>query len=727
MNKIKNTTKKTNLNSFFCVFVFISLVLFTPQISFAWQETLNEILWLFVTTTFGNLALFSGYILDYTITNFVVGFGYYFTNNGIGFAVEETWKQVRDIFNLTFIFGLVYIGFKMILDSSDNGAKKGLGLLIMAALLVNFSLFFTKSVIDFSHITAKVFVEHAKQPGENGTVTYNIAEKLMSKLNAQNINKIGEPEDMSKVSLAYIFGAMYLYIITAFVFAAGAILLFIRFVALVIYMILSPVMFIGWVLPNFSSLSKKYMDGFLKQALFAPAYFAMVYFSFRIIDELKEGLGQQTASLGDAFSGLDYTNSVSSIGGTLMFFFLACGFMIGSLIVAKQMGAVGASKAISIGKMGSSAIRKRTQQTAGSVAFGGTARILQNTAGRAGSSIANSDKMKRWAAKSQIASGLRKTASYAGDASFDARRVAGLGKATGIGDGKKGGWDSRIKESNKADKKFADDFGTIEVKKDLDGRYLDAEQQSLIEQGVIKQGQDENSYLYQRIQVAQKAEDAERLTREAKQAREAKIAADKEVHDKAIAEAENRLKNTADPDIRLEIEQEIAKEKDAKIRIDTEAKNEMKVLEEQEAAAQKATSKAKESLRKAERDAIASEESKLIYANQIAFMERRQKEVGRLNGLWSKLGLVGGGAVGATTIGAVGALPAAAVGFLSANTYSAQYQASYNNLVKEFGTDGRKAKKAKEKKDSLSILQEQLNDHEKDSGSQKTGKDETDK
>ena len=86
-----------------------------------------------------------GYLFDFAIEHFIIGFGEKYLNSNLGDTIEALWSTVRDIFNLTFIFGLVYIGFKMILDSSDSSARRMLVYLIGAALLVNFSLFIIDS------------------------------------------------------------------------------------------------------------------------------------------------------------------------------------------------------------------------------------------------------------------------------------------------------------------------------------------------------------------------------------------------------------------------------------------------------------------------------------------------------------------------------------------------------------------------------------------------------
>jgi len=375
MNIRKFLTKnKHSVPKLFLV-IGLFLTLFVPEVSFATgpiatvaENAVLGFLWKYVNAVFGTLLWMSGALLDYTITHFVVGFGYTYTAQGIGFAIDTLWSKIRDFFNLIFIFGLVYIGFRMILNSSDSSAKKALGTLIIAALLINFSLFITKTVIDFSNIAAKQFVEQYEIP--NDPNKYSISNTLMKSLGVQTI--FNTQFDGKVHNFSYIFGTMFVYVISAFVFMAGGILLLIRFISLNFYMLLSPVMFIGMIFPGFDSVSKKYWKGFLGQAFFAPAYFLMIYFSMEIIKILSVPITGNRKNLAGVFQGADATQTFRDFEGSFIFFIVACGFMIASLVVAKSMGAVGAEKAVALGNSTARKVR-------GSV----TSAIGRHTVGRA--------------------------------------------------------------------------------------------------------------------------------------------------------------------------------------------------------------------------------------------------------------------------------------------------------------------------------------------------------
>lgn len=79
----------------------------------------------------------------------------------MGFAVEG-WKLIRDISNIFFIIILVWTGFATVFDIGSISMKKVVPTLIINALIINFSLFATRVVIDISNISARVFYNTMK-------------------------------------------------------------------------------------------------------------------------------------------------------------------------------------------------------------------------------------------------------------------------------------------------------------------------------------------------------------------------------------------------------------------------------------------------------------------------------------------------------------------------------------------------------------------------------------
>jgi signal transduction histidine kinase len=658
-----------------------------------------------VVTVFGGLMTLFGYAFDYTIANFVVGFGDLYLNSNLGDIIEDLWTTMRDLFNLGLIFGVVFIGLKLIFNSDDSGAQKMLGSLILAALLVNFSLFIVKFVIDFANILAAQIYSAFSGSGTIGSTFANTI-KFSNLLNTE----AGNYAAIKEAGWLYIFGAMILFLVTAFVFAAGAFMLTIRFIALNLYMVFSPLMFLGWVFPKMGGYSTKYWQGFMGKAFFAPAFIFMIYLSLQVINKYQEG---RNIRMQDLFNNTN--GSIETSGETFAFFLLAIGFMVASLMVANQMGATGASAAISVGHN----LRKRGQRMVGSATAGGLAAVGRNTAGRLAYAATDSARFKRFAAKAPLGRQIYGATAKVADSSFDARKVGGVGKKLGVGEGRKGGFSSAIKEDEKARKAFLKDLGTVEVKEDS------KEWNAAMVAGVA-------------------AAEAERQKR-AKAAAAAETAATERksnlvsLNAESLAEIEKaeREKRRLPDELHGELNEKIAQHQ--KI-IDANNKAADEEIKQLTFAAQRARAaldafggdengKVKD-LNKFNQKAQESGEAevtKLEYANQINYMDGVEKwQKNRLK--WAQgAALAGGTAVGLAT----GAPGLALAGMLLAgNVVGGGYTGEYHRtsevlqaLRKEYGKDGTKKKKANKKKENLSALKDVINEDKDDKEEKKEEKE----
>lgn len=111
--------------------------------------------------------------------------------------VQTGWRLVRDISNIFFIIIMIYSGLMAVFNSSSVSYKKVIPTLIINALIINFSLFATRIIIDMSNITARIFynqmvvkVDGEEQKAENSTTGYKpISEAIVSSFNPQSILK----------------------------------------------------------------------------------------------------------------------------------------------------------------------------------------------------------------------------------------------------------------------------------------------------------------------------------------------------------------------------------------------------------------------------------------------------------------------------------------------------------------------------------------------------------
>src|SRR3989338_1928359 len=111
--------------------------------------------------------------------------------------IKDGWVMVRDLLNLVFIFILLYAAISTILQYGNMDIKKILPSLIIAALLINFSMLITKMVIDASHIFAWEFYNQIDVKNEE-----KLGDGKMFANMKNDINVYGEFE---KKNLANVF------------------------------------------------------------------------------------------------------------------------------------------------------------------------------------------------------------------------------------------------------------------------------------------------------------------------------------------------------------------------------------------------------------------------------------------------------------------------------------------------------------------------------------------
>ncbi|MEL6804931.1 MAG: hypothetical protein AAFO91_14240, partial [Bacteroidota bacterium] len=191
--------------------------------------------------------------------------------------------------------------------------------------------------------------------------------------------------DTTQVSTAGVLGyaliVMVFMLLTGAVFIAGAFLLISRFIALVILMVFSPIMFLGLVLPAFEKYSAQWRNKFVSHAFVAPAYLFMLYLALVTIQSLQVNGGFYSALNPNASGGFFIF---------FLFFVLIIGFVYAALVVAKQMSVFGATQALA----GVDSARRRFTGGANSARRAAQGVAVRNTVGKIGAGTEK--RFRRW-------------------------------------------------------------------------------------------------------------------------------------------------------------------------------------------------------------------------------------------------------------------------------------------------------------------------------------------
>ncbi|KKW10979.1 MAG: hypothetical protein UY50_C0023G0025 [Parcubacteria group bacterium GW2011_GWA2_49_9] len=280
-------------------------------------------------------------------------------------VVDIGWKVLRDLANIVFIFVALWCGMSITLGIGDNG-KKAWGLLaqmVLVALFMNFSLFITKAVVDVSNVAALHFYSLIVEPGKEGdydsglsesflyglklSTLYNTNDRTQTGLDTDNYLQSAAASGATKTPLSFtniiligLFGSLFI-IVTAWVFFAAAIMFIYRAITLIMLMMLSPLAFVGLILPGASGMAHQWWSKLWSQAFFAPLYLALAYVVVKTINAPAFQESFNTAGFASAITGTG-TNSIAII---FNFVILIC-LMVGCLVVAESLGAKGSDMAM---------------------------------------------------------------------------------------------------------------------------------------------------------------------------------------------------------------------------------------------------------------------------------------------------------------------------------------------------------------------------------------------
>lgn len=307
-------------------------------------------------------------VLGYTIVEMSTHLS---STDGLGIAITESWRAIRDLANIGFIFILLYVAIGTILGLGNVDMKRMLTRVIIVALLLNFSLFFTKLAIDASNATTVVFYNSILktnphiEKGNGGGVSGAFMDKFgLTSLwsagtagqiiggsdkhfvgpNGENLGQV-MLNDWEKMLMLGFFGFIFM-IVAAFVFFATAILFIQRFVALVFILVLSPVAFASMALPN-DKFSGPWWKSLWNQLIFAPACIAMMWVTLKLLAGINKNINIK--GIGGAIVG-DGGTAIPGAGAVIMNYIIVIAFMIGVLVVAKETGSSGASGMLKLGK-----------------------------------------------------------------------------------------------------------------------------------------------------------------------------------------------------------------------------------------------------------------------------------------------------------------------------------------------------------------------------------------
>lgn len=197
-----------------------------------------------------------------------------FVDNDI---VRTFWPLVLGLANLGFMIALLLIAlFTALRLEVGGGVRRMLPRLLLAALLVNFSLVIAGVIVDISRVVMAVIARTLLQPGETFA---NFPNLMWGSLQVQ---ALGLGMRLTMVALLASFLQM---IVIWFVVISLMVVFFtlvVRYVMLVFLLVISPLAYIFMAFPGASGLARKWWVTFFKYVFYGPIILFILLGSIRI-------------------------------------------------------------------------------------------------------------------------------------------------------------------------------------------------------------------------------------------------------------------------------------------------------------------------------------------------------------------------------------------------------------------------------------------------------------
>ena len=315
--------------------------------SYSSSGTLNPVKWILwgVLEVLGILLRASGQLLDFVSSLALM-------KDMIGNEkIYLSWAFVRDILNMFFMMLLLFSAFATIFQVEKYHLRKVIIMLIVMALLVNFSYPISIFVIDFSN-SAMYFLKELAV-GSNGNISANI----MYITNFGSVLGAAVTEDSTVTVLLLYIIFFFILFITIFSIALN---LLIRVVIFAVLIILAPAGFAFAFFPDTKSVANSWWSALFKYAFLGPIMMFFLYLSLFIFK-----ISRSSSAVGY------FTVEELSIDNTFVPLIIPVVFLWIGLIFSQKFGGSGAGVAMNIAKKTGNKIKGYSQ----TLAWGGTKMI----------------------------------------------------------------------------------------------------------------------------------------------------------------------------------------------------------------------------------------------------------------------------------------------------------------------------------------------------------------
>jgi len=269
-------------------------------------------------------------------------------------VIAAGYGTILSLVNLGFVIAIIIIAFATMFRRSGWNAQSALVKLIIAALLINFSLFIGGTVLDLGTGLTKAFLSGGNCLGSNIAARFNVVnvhnnvKTFLNKAStAENIyipenknNLSNEKDSFLKSTFMKFLTAILSIFLSSAIAVIGALTLFAiflfliaRYVAVTLLLIFMPLAWLGLVFPNIpviGNLWSKWWGAYLKWVFFGPILAFLLYLTVSLMNYVFD---PATAS---------QIQGIGLFGGVTQMILLVI-FSLSGLYAANKLGVVGAN------------------------------------------------------------------------------------------------------------------------------------------------------------------------------------------------------------------------------------------------------------------------------------------------------------------------------------------------------------------------------------------------
>ncbi len=309
---------------------FISCIMWLPNALFKGVVTLLAGFLIYLSTW---VLSISALLFNWLIENTIIQFGTFYGT--IKVAVETAWTAFRDIANILIIGIFTFVAISIIVGLKEYGQKKMIAHVLIVAVLINFSLLFTKMIIDASNYTAAQIYTAAALGGTNtvgqgggavgatGTATkYGIAEQFMYLLGVQTfsnsfklVNDTANANGAAGGGIALLHGILVMTVLlgAAMVLFYGSFLLVSRMIMLIFLMVTASIAVGSSLIPGWGGGNygwKAWKNSLVWCVTLAPMLMILLWMTLNVAGAIR---GASTGTLGESLSNPASGTNISAL------------------------------------------------------------------------------------------------------------------------------------------------------------------------------------------------------------------------------------------------------------------------------------------------------------------------------------------------------------------------------------------------------------------------------